>query len=377
MPRLHPARAGQRVQIKGRQIEFSFWPSRPGRLHRGLQSRLFALDPWAIMRQIVEKDCPRPRARRDEALATLEQAEDFYIMDTERGTEAAQPLALYYSYMNLLKTFCLTRGARQTFDQAQHGLKERLRPPRRELVDAFLVADPTTPPRAQNFDELFGVLTGAHLPAQANYDLSALLPQILSGHRLWAQATGKVERFIAVSDLQFWHDVAAHTLWLRIYMYADDLSRLNVSHARMLSESGLGATFREVQSDIPGKICLEQIVVQPCPNNYPADYLHYIVDAARPNLWMTVSSIPPYRRYYIYLCPPTELPHRLPQLLSMYAVTFYLGSITRYRPHHFDALLQGAFGPRVRDFVTGQPLQFLYLMTSELARRDIAKPSIL
>ena len=61
----------------------------------------------------------------------------------------------------------------------------------------------------------------------------------------------------------------------------------------------------------------------------------------------------------------------------MYAVTFYLGSITRYRPHHFDALLRGGFGPRVRDFVTGQPLQFLYLMASEIAQREITRPSIL
>jgi hypothetical protein len=108
--RLNAARQGQRVQVKGRQIDFSFWPSRPGRRHRGLQSRLFALDPWAIIRQTVENECPSPRSRRDEALATLEQAEDFYVMGIERGTEAAQPLALYYSYMNLSKAFCLMRG---------------------------------------------------------------------------------------------------------------------------------------------------------------------------------------------------------------------------------------------------------------------------
>lgn len=377
MPRLNAARPGQRVQVKGRQIEFSFWPSRAGRHHRGLQSRLFALDPWAIIRQTVENECPPPRSRRDEALATLEQAEDFYVMGTERGTEAARPLALYYSYMNLAKAFCLTRGTRMTFDQAQHGLKERLRGQRRELVDAYLVADTTSPNRAQNFDELLSALAATPLAAPMNYDLSSLFPQILSGHRLWAQAAGRIERFIAVHDLQFWQDAATHTLWLRIYLLAEDLSRLNVSHQRVLSESGLIGTFREVQSDVTGQVCLEQIATQACPNNYPADYLHHLVATVRPNLWMTVSSIPPYRRYYAYLCPPAEALHRLPQLLSMYSVMFYLGSITRYRPHHFDALLRGAFGPRVRDFVTGQPLQFLYLLASEIAQRDVAKPSII
>jgi hypothetical protein len=375
MARLTGSRPGDRVSIKGREIEFTLWPSRPGRLHRGLQTRLFALDAWPLIRQVVEQECPR--AAQKEALATLEQAEDFYKIGTGVGIEAARPLALYYSYMNLSKTLCLTRGARPSFDQAAHGLKERLRGSRRELIDAYLHADPTTPDRIQNFGELHSTLTGVHLAATKQFDLSALLPQILPGHRLWAQAANKQERFIEIHDLQFWHNSATRQIWLRIYMLREDLSRLGVSHRRLLVESGLGPAFHEVTSDVNKQICLEQLTTVPCPNNYPADYLHLVVDLVRPNLWMTVASIPPYRRYYVYLCPPAESRHRLPQLLSMYAVTFYLGSITRYRPHHFDALLKGAYGPRVRDFVTGQPQQFLYLMASEMSRRDIAKPSIL
>jgi hypothetical protein len=270
------------------------------------------------------------------------------------------------------------RGARRPWRRSSKpGLKERLRGQRRELVDAYLVADPTSPNTAQNFDELLAALAGTPLAARTNYDLPALLPQILSGHRLWAQAAGKVERFICHPRPAILARYGRARAMVRICLLAEDLSRLNVSHQRMLSESGLAGTFREVQSDAPGQIWLEQIATQPCPNNYPADDLHHVVATVRPDLWMTVSSIPPYRRYYLYLCPPAEALHRLPQLLSMYAVTFYLGSITRYRPHHFDALLRGAFGPRVRDFVAGQPLQFLYLMASEMARRDVAKPSIL
>jgi len=376
MARLPAIRGGQRVQVRGRQIEFSFWPSRSGRLHRALQTRLFALDPWAIIRQVVESECQA--RRRKEALACLEQAEDFYSVGIGRGVEAARPLALYYSYMNLLKAFCLTRGAPVSFDQAAHGLSERLRGNRRELVDAFLEATPSPQRnRLQNFDELLRVLTGHPLAGPTQYDLTALLPQILSGHRLWSQAADRQERFVAVDDIQFWHDLGTRELWIRVYFLSEDLSRLGVGHRRLLQESGLVATFREVASDAQGKLCFEQIARLPCPNNYPADHLHRLVDIIRPNLWVTVATIPPYRRYYIYLCPPAERPHLLPQLLSMYAVTFYLGSITRYRPHHFDALLKGNYGPRVRDFVTGQPLQFLYLMASELAQRDIAKPSIL
>jgi hypothetical protein len=149
MPRLNAARPGQRAQVEGRQVDFSFWPSRPGsRHHWALQSRLFALDPWAIMRQTIQSECES--TRRPEALATLEQAEGFYFMGTERGAEAAQPLALYYSYMNLAKAFCLLKATRPTFDQARHGLGEGLRTGHRELLDAFLSAHPTSVAQANN-----------------------------------------------------------------------------------------------------------------------------------------------------------------------------------------------------------------------------------
>lgn len=376
MPRLAAARAGQRLLVKGRQIEFSFWPTRPGRLHYGLQTRLFALDPWAIIRQSVELDCPK--ARRREALACLEQGRDFYEIGTGRGIEAARPLALYYSYMNLVKAFCLTGGNRATFDRARHGLIEQLGAGGRELVDAYLDAAPSLAQgKAENFDEFMRVLTGAGLQAQSTYSLPALLPQILSGHRLWAQAARREERFIVTQDIQLWHEPAAHEIWLRIYLKAEDLTRFGISHRRLLDETRLGASFREITTNVPGQVCLEQIATQHCPNHYPADHLHHLVAAVRPMLWMTVSTVPPYRRYYLYLSPPAERATLLPQLLSMYAITFYLGSITRYRPHHFDALLKGSFGPRIRDFVTGQPLQFLYQMASEMAKRDVARPSIL
>lgn len=77
------------------------------------------------------------------------------------------------------------------------------------------------------------------------------------------------------------------------------------------------------------------------------------------------------------LRPAGEAAQTLPQLLSIYALAYYLGSITRYRPHHLPTITDSVYGPRVQDFITGQPQQFLYLLASEFARREIAKPSIL
>lgn len=122
MPPLPQARDGERLKTKGRPTEFSLWPTKRLRAHAKIQPKLFALEPWGILRNTVAKQCPANR--REEAAACLRQARDFFLVGTEGGVEAARPLALYYCYMNLLKVLGLTRGPNPSFNNAQHGIAE-------------------------------------------------------------------------------------------------------------------------------------------------------------------------------------------------------------------------------------------------------------
>jgi hypothetical protein len=124
-------------------------------------------------------------------------------------------------------------------------------------------------------------------------------------------------------------------------------------------------------------LCFEQINTHHYPGGYPADEFRPVVASIRDSMWVAVATVTPYRRYYVCLAPAAERQFVLPQLLSVYAIIYYLGSITRYRPHQYDTITAGPFDPWVQEFVNGQPLQFLYLMASELARQDVTKPSIL
>ena len=156
MPPLPQARAGERLVTLGRPTPFSFWPTRRLRAHAKVQPILFSLDPWLLLKEVVARDC-KDKNRRAEALACLEQSRDFFIAGTEKGIESARPLALYYSYMNLAKTFCLTRGNAQTFDKAQHGLSERQNPGvgtglERSLLKAY--SSPNRQGQRQVFAEL-------------------------------------------------------------------------------------------------------------------------------------------------------------------------------------------------------------------------------
>lgn len=382
--KLPAVRVGERLRVNNKLIPYSFWPTKVGQKgNASLQTLLFSLDPWAIIDQAIKTSCPS--TAKAEALACITQARDFYegAIDTQRI--AARPLALYYCFMNLVKAFCLTRATKPTFDKAQHGLAEKLRAPsNRELTDAFLGAFPS--PNAngvlQNFAEFMFALTGTALPAQQDYDVPILLPQILPGHRLWSYAANKKERFVAIHDIRPFLDKATRELWLNLYFVSDDLSRIGVSGSNFLAESCLSPSFVQVacsETDSSGRklICFQQVAPIVCATTKYANYLQQLFDIIRPILWVTVATVPPYRRHYVYLRPPAEAPQVLPQLLSIYMLAYYFGSITRYRPHHFPSITDSAFGPRVQDFITGQPQQFLYLLASEFAKREIAKPSIL
>lgn len=381
---LPAARLGDRLKVSGKLIPYSFWPTKIGEKgNASLQSLLFSLDPWAIIDQTIKTSCPE--AVKPEALACMRQARDFFEGANDSQRVSARPLVLYYCFMNLVKAFCLTRATQTTFNKAQHGLSEMLRAPsNRELSDAFLRAftSPNNRGELQNFAEFKHALTGSALAAQQDYDVPVLLPQILPGHRLWSSAANKKERFIAIHEIRPYLNKHSRELWINLYFVSDDLSRIGVSKKRLLAESKLGPFFEQVvcsETDGAGRelICLQMTNPIVCPNTKYANSLHGLFTSIREILWATVSTVPPYRRYYVYLRPQSEDTQILPQLLSIYALSYYLGSITRYRPHHFPAINDGPFGPRIQDFISGQPQQFLYLIASEFAEREIAKPSIL
>ena len=337
----------------------------------GLQSNLFAVDPWTIIRDKIRTVCPAQA--RPEATACLEQASDFFKSSQAASITAARPLQIYYCFMNLIKALVLSKGSVPTFDQATHGLSEKLLPGGKELKDAFLDAYPSPGGQGkfQVFAELHKLLVGQNILPGTKYDLASLLPQILPGHRLWAHAANKQERFISIHELRFMQN-AANELWLNLVLVADDLSRLGITHKRFLEESQLSPSFHEVKfADVlDGRrlLCFEQTTKTQFAHR-PSDEVQSLVDQLKRRIWVSVNSSQPYRRYYAYLAPAAEHSAVLPQLLSIYAITYYLGSITRYRPQLFDTFLADVFGPRIEEFVSAQPLQFVYLVASDLLNK--------
>jgi len=376
-------RPGEILRVKDRPLECSFWPVERTTRRYGLGTRVFATDPWTVIRRSAEKRCLA--ATRDAAYALIEQAEDFYRA-AESGVKAAKPLLLYYCFMNLAKAFILTCRQQADVNNAQHGVSEKLNavPNPAELTDAYIDAFPSPNARGQlqNFSELLQALTGTGVTANPHrHDLPKLMPQVVPGHRLWVQgaAGGMKERFVSIERVEFRHDATAKTLWIRLYLFADDLKRIDMTHADALATTRIGTAFQDVAcTDVVNDrplVCFEQTV----PTAYtgrPSDEIPQAVASVRHMLWRTVLITPPYRKYYLYASPVADHSQVLPQIMSIYGITFYLGSIVRYRPHHFDRILKGEFGPFIEAFLNDQPTQFIYLMASEFAEKEVTKAAI-
>lgn len=373
----HPsARQGTVVQILDRTVEFSRWAmSKKGQRRWALSHRMFATDPWPIIRQAVQRSNIAKDAR-EAATAFVLQGQAYYVGAREAALAQAKPVLLYYSFLNVAKALILARGVEPKLDKVVHGLSEQLVPNGTELVDAYLDAYPTTAKDKNVFDLFWKALggTGVAGTPKLRLDLPKLLPQVVPGHRLWSEGSAERERFIEIASIPLLENKPKKELWSRVQLASKDLRRFNITQAAALAESGLSPGWRNVKAS-SGEVWFEQ--VQPTPySDRASDEVMTIIEQLAPSVWMTVLDNPPYRKHYLYLCPAAEVVNRLPQLCSIYAIAYYLGSITRYRPHHFQRILDTSYGPVIEAFLNDQPAQFLFLIASEIAKREVTRAAL-
>lgn len=377
MPVLPDARGGDVHRIRGRRVGFSFYAVKKKSRWAGLQPMIFASNPWGIIRHNIETKCKS--STRKQALGFCAQAEDYFRAATTAGIIAAKPVLLYYCLLNLAKTFVLTIGQRNDYGAAYHGLRERISHGGQELFDAYLEAIPSSINNINIYDDFLKAIQGFGLTFVVRYELKHILPQVLQGHRLWATAAVETERFIEISDIDIVKDAVSKTLWLNLYFFDDDLSRLGCTHQDLLVGTQLDTDFREVKFDRTenNRHLLKFEMMDPVTYSHsPSEAIPSVIARIKHKVWSNVLNIPPYRKYYVYKAPSPERHAVLPQILSIYTFFYYFSSITRYRPHIFDTIVKGKFGALIEESISSLPNQFLYLVASEFQQQDITRAAI-
>lgn len=365
------ARAGATLKIKGRPIPFSIYPVKRTTRRFGLQSKIFATSPWGVMKQVIEDSLASPA--KEQAVAFLDQAQNFYQIASSSHLSPTKPLLFYYAFLNLVKALALVKGTQASYGRAVHGLSESTPAGGKEFHDSQ-VAVTWKGPSPRLFNDLKATTTGKTDPKGRIYTLKNVMPQLVPGHRVWCAATGSAERFVEIQRTEFRFNEATKEVWLEINIFSDDLTRFGITRKRLLTESGLDLLFREVSStEAVGDRTLvkfEQIRSIKYTGR-PSDKVADLVKVLKPYLWFSVMTIPPFRKSYLYLCPPAEKKDMLSQVMSIYLVFFYLGSVTRYRPNLFQEIFESTHGSHLEEVILNLPQQFLYLIASEFSQREV------
>lgn len=324
-----------------------------------------------MMKQVIE-DLLAPPAK-GQAAAFLDQAKNFYEIASSSHLSPTKPLLFYYSFLNLVKPLALVKGIQSTYGRAVHGLTESTPIGGKEFHDSEVtVTWKGSSPRL--FNDLKVTATGKADPKGRVYTLKNVMPQLVPGHRVWCAATGSAERFVEIQRAEFRFNEVTKEVWLELSIFSDDLTRFGITRTRLLSESGLGQLFREVSPvEAVGDRTLvkfEQIRTVKYTGR-PSDKVAELVKVLKPYLWFSVMTIPPFRKSYLYLCPPAEKKDMLSQVMSIYLVFFYLGSVTRYRPNLFQEIFESKHGSHLEEVILNLPQQFLYLIASEFSEREV------
>lgn len=368
-----PERFGVRLRIKQRELDFSFWPMMRSTRRFGLQSRLFASEPWNVIEKSVNQDCPT--ATKSQANAYLQQARDFYEASKVARISAAKPLLIYYSLMNVVKTLGLVRGTVTDYGNHHHGLAADFTAGAAGPSGVKIKTHPTSSSKINLFDLLLKEIGGTKFPLQPQYELERVLSQILLGYRLWCNASDSVERFIEVNSIDFRESRKRKEAWLRFDLLRSEYIRLGYTQRQLIARAKLTPLWHSVVGRNQNNGILRFELTSPTSYTHrAADVVNSIVDGARFTFWRSITISPPFRKYYLHIADPAD--HILPQICSIYLIFFYLGSITRYRPQFFDVLVAGDYGAFVQEFIENQPNQWLYMMASEFAHQEVTRAAV-
>lgn len=325
--------------------------------------RVVTAEVWAYL--IHTAALSLPRKEEAQAVAFVEQAFEFFEA-AANPRFGSRPLLYYYSFLNLAKTVLLinrvklTAAPRHGISDPRENARKRLQLPGQRVRVERLARD-----HSQLFPE-FVRLLGGTIRKPREFGIVSLLRQIPGIHRTFCKVTGERPSFLPVDRFNLFRNEGR--IFSRMTLRRSD-GDVESTLKQMRSRRSFRKVFKQVLSHVADQLWFE---TEPLPGVKRA------TDTAIRKLASRIRSIGVWsiltdqgHRYYLCTIPPRET---LSPLASIYAVMFYLGSITRYKPYDFDRIVSQEFSWLINEFLRTQPVQFLYGLASHVAGVDVVRP---
>lgn len=275
---------------------------------------------------------------------------------------------LYYSYLNLVKSYLLVEGCDLEKDMEHHGLS--MLPDFKKKVKIL--------GKGNNSISIFWEFSkrlGDNVTSNSGYKitLDELLQEMPEVHEIGhALDLYEPKRKLLPVDISIMTNAGTYTkLFYEISFKGHQkqmlpVHKLTKNHFKdKIYEVGCYKTIQ------PNKIFYRSNLKPSFTNNNNTSWdgaYHKLTDELDDigaNVMLTNSGY----RYYINLNPG-----RLHRLSSSFALMYYLGSVARYRPTLYQNVLQGEYQPIINEVIDTCPRQFYYLMVSRITNQVCAIP---
>lgn len=325
--------------------------------------RVITADPWAFLSYLAVTGLPAEQ--EGEAQAFIEQAFDFYEA-AQNPQLGSKPLLYYYSFMNLAKAAILIRQISLP-PAAKHGIGDPRANNRTRL--RFEGQRISMPARAHDHSEIFPEflqILGADTSRSRTIRVVDLLQLLPSIHRTYVSVTKSAPIFLPVSRFELRH--FRRQVWARLVLDRHDKEVITVL-SPLRQSRGFGSLLEQVESENDEELWFETDSV----TGHRRGLDRGIIELANRLRRLNMACILTANGYRFYLANVGRAQY-LPCLAASYAVIFYLGSITRYKPHYFDKIVGGKFKWVIEELLATEPVQFLYKLASILAGVDVVRP---
>jgi hypothetical protein len=260
----------------------------------------------------------------------IDQAFEFY--EAARAAKAnTAPLFYYYSFLNLAKALCEIRhpGFHEIRESYRHGVSWR---PNTQFTVSMWSESVNLVSRG-----VWHVLCEAtrqqecHIPNPCTLRVRDLFSLNAETEIEYEDTYNRPSRLVELHDPQVLSDSDEREIWLQFSVRRENLKELRLSRPKFLELITTNdITYRQVRSTDPDLWMFELEHPKRIPTAHEGDLEELVEPEIRAmNLFTSLEA-----DEISYAVPiQTSLPMRLPQVMVLYSLLFWLGSLVRYDPH--------------------------------------------
>lgn len=320
------------------------------------------INNWSVS---IKRDKGRMRKNLIKARYFTQLSRDFYN-SSQQANMPSKGTLVYYSFINLVKVFLITRGYDLETRVEHHGIslpagftdKIRLANPNGDGISIFHEFAKVLGKEINNGDgteiEILHLLRELPEVHEIGYALNLFseTKRKFLPIEIKIRTNSKRSRLFYTLSYEKKFDKQMNVNRLRQGIYNEKLSELVIEDdkKRKHFKSKYSVSYT-TSSDRSWKMCYRKIV-----NDI--------------NL-LNLTPMLTRQGYRYYLNLESFRLHRLSSLLGF---AFYIGTIARYRPSLNEKILKGKLQPIINEVITSCPNQFFYLMVSHITNQICAVP---